>query len=126
MTIREKAQELIEMSKHATHEPWEYPGIAVITRRWGNDKHSVITTVKPPEWHENSQMAAIEASCNAEFIVHARNHAPGIARKLIGALDVLERIAEYDEGGFEEDYNAMGKLAFDFLASLEKGDADNG
>ena len=45
-----------------------------------------------------------------------------IARKLIEALDVLERIAEYDEGGFQEDYDAMGKLAFDFLASLEKED----
>ncbi len=43
-----------------------------------------------------------------------------IARVLVRALDVLEIIAEYDEGGFEEDYNAMGDLASDFLAGLEK------
>ena len=66
-------------------------------------------------WGDGTELGTLDA-----YEKLALRYAGKVAAELIEALDMLERIAQYDEGGFEEDYNAMSKLAFDFLASLEK------
>ncbi|MCL6445782.1 MAG: hypothetical protein K6T83_20430 [Alicyclobacillus sp.] len=73
--ILTQAQKLLELSEIATSGPWSH------------EKYSFGSWVNGPAYPFNSGL-----SDDAAFIVHARNHAPDIARTLLEAVEVLERV----------------------------------